>query len=107
MSIRPSAVGLAIATVLVAWSTQAQNHPPTVAINGAAILWYGIYEADTATKEADATAPGGSRLTAANARPPRVNSDRIELADNIRFGFGYRLDGQPKGAVVQVKTVQR
>jgi hypothetical protein len=36
-----------------------------------------------------------------------VNSDRIVLANGMRFGFGYKLIGEPKGTVVKVKTVTK
>jgi len=76
-------------------------------VTGATITWYGIYQAEEIKKEQDAGAAGGTHRTSTNVKPPAVNSDRIPIADNRRFGFGFKLVGEPASARVKLKTVQK
>jgi hypothetical protein len=101
-------LGVSAAIVLAAPVQRAPAQAaPAVSVTGAQILWYGIYTADSQKRVDDAATGSGTRMISENAKPPKVNSDRIALAEGIRFGIGYRLTGEPKGAVVKIKQVHK
>lgn len=118
MLIRAGAIFLTVAAVVTVGSVLAEEgrtpgprefaptRRPTMSVTGAEITWYGYYWASTQKREADPAASGGSRRTSSNIKPPDVNSDEIILNDNTRFGLGYRLLGEPKGAAVRIRSVQ-
>jgi len=82
---------------------------PAVAqtVTGAEIIWYGVYQAEQAREVQDPSALGGKRKVSGHVQPPSVNSERVAIADNTRFGFGYRVTGEPDGAEVTIKVVQK
>ena len=98
-------------TVCILFATDAPlmtaAHAQGGSVTGATITWYGIYQAEEIKKEQDAAAPAGTSRTSTNVKPPAVNSERIPIADNTRFGFGFRLVGEPASARVKLKSLQK
>lgn len=92
-----------VLSVAIAMPARAQ----TATVTGAEITWYGVYRAEQAKLVQERGALGGTRKVSTNIVPPSVNSDRIAIADNTRFGFGFQLNGAPTGAAVKLKIVQR
>jgi hypothetical protein len=76
-------------------------------VTGADIRWYGVYTAAFVRKEVSAGAPAGAKITSRKVKPPATNSDRIVLANGMQFGFGYRLLGEPNGAKIRLRCMQK
>jgi hypothetical protein len=74
-------------------------------VTGAEMLWYGIYTVGKTTVVKDPKSAAGTRLVSGGIVGPAVNSDRITVTENARFGFGYRLHGRPGNAVVPIVHV--
>ena len=76
-------------------------------VTGAEITWYGVYQAEQAKVQQEVGALGGKRRISRDVIRPTANSDRIPIADNTRFGFGYRVTGAPAGASVKITVKQQ
>ena len=74
-------------------------------VTGATLLWYGVYTVGTTTEVKDPNSVGGTRLVSGGIAGPAVNSDRVAVGDQTRFGFGYRLLGRPAKAIVPIVHV--
>jgi hypothetical protein len=76
-------------------------------VTGAEITWYGVDQAEQARVVQEPGALGDTRKVSINITQPSVNSERVPIADNTRFGFGFRLNGTSSGAAVKLKVVQK
>ena len=74
-------------------------------VTRAEMLWYGVYTVGQTREEKDPTSVTGTRLVSGGIVGPVTNSDRIAIAANIRYGFGYRLVGSPSSAIVPIVHV--
>jgi hypothetical protein len=87
--------------LLAGQSAQAQEGNVT----GAEMLWYGIYTVGEFKQVKDPNSATGTRLVSSGIAGPATNSNRIAVSDGVRFGFGYRLLGQPGSAIVPIVHV--
>jgi hypothetical protein len=99
--------GLAWVALVLGLGIATPARSQTVTVTGAEITWYGVYQAEQARVVQEPGALSGTRKVSTNITPPSVNSVRVAIADNTRFGFGFRLNGDPSGAAVKLKIVQR
>ena len=99
--------GLAWMAVALCVVSATPARAQTATVTGVEITWYGVYQAEQVKKVEEPGALSGTRRISRNVIPPSVNSDRIAIADNTRFGFGFRLIGAPDGAQVKLKIMQR
>lgn len=74
-------------------------------VRAAQITWFGAYEVSQVKIIDDPTTASGKRREGGKIVPPGSNSDRIILADQRYFGFGYNLLGSPADARVSLKYV--
>lgn len=100
-AVRIFALWLLTSLLLFNRETLAQN----ATVTGATMTWYGVYTVGESKEVKDAESASGTRRIATGISPPRINNDRIPLAANTRFGFGYELVGRPSNAPVTLKYV--
>jgi hypothetical protein len=96
------AIAVLLLTLFVASASASEGR-----VQGAVVLWYGVFQPGRTVEVEDKDAPTGKRMVTSSVVPPSVNSERISVTIGVRFGFGYMLIGSPAGAKVQVRHVRK
>lgn len=93
-------IALPLLLLLLA-STGAYAQTPQVSISD-----YGIYTADTTSKQAAPNAPSGLIGVVNNIRHAET-ARTIPMQSGVRFGFRYTIVGVANGVSVQVQEIER